>query len=45
MGLENAKVFLREHKELQAYLIFSDDNGNYKTFETEGLKEILKEVE
>lgn len=43
MGLEKTISFLNKHKELQAYLIFSDDNGNYKTFESPGLKYIVKE--
>ena len=30
MGLEKAKLFLASHPELQAYLIYSDENGNYK---------------
>ena len=45
MGLEKAKVFLSEHKELRVYLIYSDDNGNYKTYESESLKEIIKELD
>ena len=44
MGLEEAKKFLAKHKELQAYLIYSDEKGNYKTFQTEGLKSILSET-
>ncbi|MBY0487055.1 MAG: FAD:protein FMN transferase, partial [Flavobacteriaceae bacterium] len=45
MGLEKAKVFLEQHKELEAYIIYSDDNGNYQIFETPGIKNILSEVE
>ncbi len=45
MGLEKAKVFLEQHKELQAYLIYSDDQGHYQIYETPGLKTILSEVE
>ena len=45
MGLEKAKLFLASHPELQAYLIYSDENGNYQEYETIGLKYILKEVE
>jgi len=44
LGLEKAKVFLRKHPELQAYLIYSDDYGNYQVYETPGLKTILSEV-
>ena len=30
MGLEKAKVFLKKHKELQAYMIYSNENGKIK---------------
>jgi thiamine biosynthesis lipoprotein len=45
LGLEKAKVFLQQHPELQAYLIYSDDQGKYQVFETSGIKAILTEVE
>jgi thiamine biosynthesis lipoprotein len=45
MGLEKAKVFLEQHTELQAYLIYSDEKGNYKVYETPGLKAIVTETE
>ena len=45
MGLEKAKVFLSSHKELQAYLIYSDENGNYQVYQTDGLKSIITETE
>lgn len=41
MGLEKAKAFLKEHTELQAYLIYSDEYGNFKVFKTEGMDAIL----
>lgn len=34
MGLEKAKEFLNKHRELEALLIYSDDNGNYQFYET-----------
>ncbi len=43
MGLEKAKKFLAMHPEIQAYLIYSDDKGNYQVFETEGLKKMIQE--
>ena len=43
MGLEKAEIFLDQHPELMVYFIYSDDTGNYKTFESPGLKEILTE--
>jgi thiamine biosynthesis lipoprotein len=44
MGLEKAKDFLNKHTELQAYLIYSDQNGNYLIYETSGIKSIITEV-
>jgi len=45
MGFEKAKVFLNLHPELEAYLIYSDENGNYQIYETPGLKDILIEID
>lgn len=45
MGLEKAKKFLQAHKELFAYLIYSDDKGNYQVFETPGLETIVSDAE
>lgn len=45
MGLEKAKEYLSKHPELQAYLIYSDENGNYKIYETPGIKNIVSEIE
>jgi len=41
MGLEKAKAFLNEHRELQAYLIYSDEYGNFKVYKTEGMEALL----
>ncbi len=41
MGLEKATAFLQTHPELQAYLIYSDENGNYKVYQTPGMKSII----
>jgi len=35
MSLDSAKVFLKAHKELRAYLIYTNKQGNMKTFSTE----------
>lgn len=32
MGLENSQQFLLEHSELKVFLIYSDENGDLKTF-------------
>jgi thiamine biosynthesis lipoprotein len=45
LGLEKAKVFLQKHPELQAYLIYSDDKGNYQVYETQGIKSIITETQ
>jgi thiamine biosynthesis lipoprotein len=33
-GLEKSKKFLKQHKELKAFLIYVDDNGDLKTYQT-----------
>lgn len=32
MGLDKAKAFVQRHKELKAYFIFADENGNYQVW-------------
>ena len=44
MGLEKAIIFLKKHPEIQAYLIYSDEKGNYKFYETDKIKEIILEM-
>ena len=34
MGLDKAKLFLAEHPEIQAYLIYSDEEGKYQVYLT-----------
>lgn len=41
MGLEKAKIYLEKHKELEAILIYSDDNGDYQVYETNGAKRLI----
>ena len=43
MGLDKAMLFLKKHPELLVYLIYSDTDGNYKIYESEGLRAILSE--
>lgn len=45
MGLEKAKEFLNNHQELQAYLIYSDEQGNYQVYQTPGLSAFVTEAE
>lgn len=44
MGFDNAVAFLKGHTELNAYLIFSDEAGNYQVYETPGIKNIITEM-
>lgn len=44
MGLEKAKLYFAKHPEIEGYLIYSDEKGNFQTFETPGLKSIIEEV-
>ncbi len=37
MGLEKTIEFLNQHKNIDAYLIYSDDEGNYKSYVTKGV--------
>ncbi len=41
MGLEKAKIYLEKHKELEAILIYSDDNGDFQVYETNGAKRLI----
>jgi thiamine biosynthesis lipoprotein len=43
LGADPSIKILDNHPELEAYFIFSDDQGEMKTFMTEGFKAILKE--
>ena len=41
LGLEKSKTLLKEHPELEAYLIYNDDKGNYKEYYTKGFKSLI----
>jgi thiamine biosynthesis lipoprotein len=43
MGKEKSVEFLDLHPEFDAYLIYSDENGNFKTWMTENLKGLVFE--
>ena len=45
MGREKAIEFIGLHPELEAYMIYSDNNGNFKTWTSEKLKGDLSESE
>ncbi|MBN2611670.1 MAG: FAD:protein FMN transferase [Bacteroidales bacterium] len=42
MGLDKTKEFLNKKINLQAYLIYSDEEGNLKTYATKGVDKLLK---
>lgn len=43
MGLERAKAFMKQHPELQAYFIYTDEQGNYQTYMTDGMRKYVTE--
>ncbi|HJX70601.1 MAG TPA: FAD:protein FMN transferase [Bacteroidales bacterium] len=43
MGLDKSIAFLAKHKELQAYLIYSDADGNFKTYVTKKMQRNIRE--
>jgi FAD:protein FMN transferase len=45
MGKDKAIEFITLHHELSAYLVFSDDSGNFKTWMSDDLKDKISEVE
>jgi thiamine biosynthesis lipoprotein len=44
MGKEKTIEFLRIHPEFGAYLVFSDDNGNFKTWISQNLADFISET-
>ncbi|MFO7655475.1 MAG: FAD:protein FMN transferase [Bacteroidales bacterium] len=43
MGLSETIEFLNKQEKLHAYLIYSDENGNLKTYSTNGLGQLIEE--
>jgi FAD:protein FMN transferase len=43
MGVEKTKEFIKNHAELEAYLIYSNEKGDYETWATKRLSKNLKE--
>ena len=43
MGLEESIRFLENQNELEAYLVYSDEQGNFKVYTTPGMKEHIVE--
>jgi thiamine biosynthesis lipoprotein len=44
MGKDKTIEFLNLHPEYEAYLIYSDDHGDFKTWTSEGLKKYISEA-
>jgi thiamine biosynthesis lipoprotein len=42
MGLEKAKAFLANREDLEAYFIFSNEDGSLGTYISEGMQELIK---
>jgi thiamine biosynthesis lipoprotein len=42
MGIDHAKAILQRHPELDVYLIYSDSTGEYRSFSTEGMSQMLE---
>ncbi len=45
MGKDGTIAFLSKHKDMDAYLVFSDDNGNFKTWASKKIKKFISEIE
>lgn len=43
MGVTKARIILKRHPELQAFLIYSDESGNFRAFVSPGLNDMLEE--
>ena len=43
MGVKKSIEFLSKHPEMDGFLIYSDENGNYKNYHTQGLSQFLEE--
>lgn len=41
MGLEEAEAFCKANPEIDAYFIYSGENGEFKTYYTEGMKKYI----
>ena len=42
MGLEEAETFCKANPKIDAYFIYSGDNGEFKTYYTEGMNSPIK---
>jgi thiamine biosynthesis lipoprotein len=44
MGKEDAIDFINNHPQFSGYLVFSDDEGNFKTWISENLRDSISET-
>jgi thiamine biosynthesis lipoprotein len=42
MGVEKAKEMLTSHDELEAYFIYSNDDGSLGTYYTDGIDDMIR---
>jgi thiamine biosynthesis lipoprotein len=42
MGLEETKNYLKNHKELDVYMIYNDEQGQLKSYASEGIRNFIK---
>ena len=42
MGMKKSKKFVESRKDLEAYLIFSDNEGSFKTWSSKGFKKLIE---
>lgn len=45
MGFDKSISFLKKHPELDAYLIYSDEQGEFRTYLTPGMMKVVEELE
>jgi thiamine biosynthesis lipoprotein len=45
LGKDKAIEFIKSHPQFSAYFVFSDESGNFKTWESDDLKKKISEVE
>ena len=43
MGLESTKTFLKNRKDIDAYLLFTNEEGRIMSFATDGIKDLIQE--
>lgn len=41
MGMEKAKIYVQQHKDVHVYFIYADDKGNYQVWMSEGMKPLI----